>query len=134
MNVNRPISELLDALSDSMSVEELRFSDIASDLAVQITKKRLELGLSQTELAKKLGKTQATVSKWESADCNFQLKTLIEISQKLDLPLTVSFKEQPTYAEGPIYIVGSAPTLSKMRYTASSSPSSWKPAADPVSA
>ena len=85
--------ELLSALSEELSVEDLRFADIASDLAVQLTAKRIEMGLPQQDLADLLGTTQETVAKWENADYDFSVKTLIDISQKLDLPLTISFKK-----------------------------------------
>lgn len=84
--------KLLSALSEELSDEDLRFAGIASDLAVQLTAKRVDLGLSQRDLADLLGTTQATVAKWENADYDFRVKTLIDISQKLDLPLTISFK------------------------------------------
>lgn len=121
------IFELLSTLSDGFSAEDLRFADIASDLASQITARRIELGLTQKQFAEKLGKSQATVSKWENADCNFQLKTLIEISQKLELPLTVSFKElQP---ETETYFVSPAPAAtaaSAAKYISTFSPeTSW---------
>lgn len=66
--------ELLTALSDDLSAEDLRLAAIVSDLAVQLTAKRIELGLTQSEFADLLGKSQTTVSKWENADCNFQTK------------------------------------------------------------
>lgn len=99
MNNKNNMLDLLTALSDDMSAEELRLADIESDLAAQITAKRVELGMTQSEFADLLGKSQATISKWESADCNFQIKTLVEIAQKLDLPLTISFKEQKSTRE-----------------------------------
>ena len=67
---------------------------IASDLAVAITSKRIDLGLTQKEFAEKIGKTQTMISKWENADCNFTIKTLIEIAQKLDLTLGITLKEK----------------------------------------
>lgn len=82
--------DLLTALSDDLSAEDLRLAEILSDLAVQLTAKRIELGLTQSEFADLLGKSQTTVSKWENADCDFRIKTLVEIAQKLDLPLTIS--------------------------------------------
>ena len=82
--------DLLSNLSDGLSTEELVFADIASDLAAAIASQRLSLGLTQTELAQLCGKTQATVSKWENAESNFQLRTLVELAEKLDLTLHVS--------------------------------------------
>lgn len=94
---------LLSELSEGLSTEELVFADIASDLAVAIASQRLSLGLTQTELAQLCGKTQATVSKWENAESNFQLKTLVELAEKLNLTLTVSLtpKEEPPAEKSP---------------------------------
>ncbi|MBR5792386.1 MAG: helix-turn-helix transcriptional regulator [Ruminiclostridium sp.] len=121
------ILELLSTLSDGFSAEDLRFADIASDLASQITTRRIELGLTQTALAEKLGRSQATISKWENADCNFQIKTLIEISQQLELPLTISFKNPQPKTEA--YYISPTPAADAARickYISASSPgSSW---------
>lgn len=118
------IFELLSTLSDGFSEEDLRFADIASDLASQITARRIELGLTQKQFAEKLGKSQATVSKWETADCNFQIKTLIEISQKLELPLTISFKNPQSKTE--TYFISPSPAATAAtinKYFGTSSPS-----------
>ena len=111
-----------------LRAEDLRFSDIASDLAAQIIERRVALGLTQKELAEKLGKSQAIVSKWENADCNFQIKTLIEISQRLNLPLTISFRspisETKTYFVSP---TPAATAASVAKYVSATSPEpSWQ--------
>ena len=119
--------ELLTALSDDLSAEDLRLAAIASDLAVQLTAKRIELGLTQSEFADLLDKSQTTVSKWENADCNFQIKTLVEIAQKLDLPLTISFKEPEPKRE--TYVISPTPAAtaaSSGKYIGAMCPaSSW---------
>lgn len=92
MSDKNNLMNLLSALSKNMSSEELVFASIASDIATAISSKRIEMGLTQAELADLLGKKQATISGWERADCNFQLKTLIEIAQKLNLTLQVSLE------------------------------------------
>ena len=84
--------------------------------------------LTQKELAEKLGKSQAIVSKWENADCNFQIKTLIEISQRLNLPLTISFRspisETKTYFVSP---TPAATAASVAKYVSATSPEpSWQ--------
>lgn len=128
MTNQNDILTLLSSLSDEFSAEDLRFSDIASDLAAQIIERRVALGLTQKELAEKLGKSQAIVSKWENADCNFQIKTLIEISQRLNLPLTISFRspisETKTYFVSP---TPAATTASVAKYVSATSPEpSWQ--------
>lgn len=119
------ILELLSTLSDGLSEEEILFADIASDLATQITERRIELNLTQSQLAEMLGKKQTTISKWENADCNFQIKTLIEISQKLDLPLTVSFREPKPKIE--TYVIAPTPVAtaaSASKYVGAACPES----------
>lgn len=91
MNKNE-LQELLSALSTEMSPEDLLFAHYASDIAVAITAKRTSLGLSQSDFAHQLGKSQAMISKWENADCNFTLKTLIEIAQQLGFTLKISLE------------------------------------------
>lgn len=128
MTNQNDILTLLSSLSDEFSAEDLRFSDIASDLAAQIIERRVALGLTQKELAEKLGKSQDIVSKWENADCNFQIKTLIEISQRLNLPLTISFRspisETKTYFVSP---TPAATAASVAKYVSATSPEpSWQ--------
>lgn len=87
--------ELLLTLSEGLTAEDVLFAHYASDIAVAITSKRIALDLTQKEFAEKMGKSQAMISRWEGADCNFQLKTLIEIAQKLDLTLNISLNDTP---------------------------------------
>lgn len=78
--------ELLTALSDDLSAEDLRLAAIASDLAVQLTAKRIELGLTQSEFADltrqvsdnclKVGKCRHAISKsklWSRSHKNWIL-------------------------------------------------------------
>lgn len=93
------MEELMSALTEGLSTEDLIYAAIASDIAFQITSKRIDMGLTQADFAKTLGKSQAMISKWESADCNFTLKTLIEIAQKLNLKLQVSLQSKTSCDE-----------------------------------
>ena len=51
------------------------------------------MGLTQQEFAEYMGVTQGMVSKWESREYNFTIKTLNEICQKIDLELSVSLEK-----------------------------------------
>jgi transcriptional regulator with XRE-family HTH domain len=48
------------------------------------------MGMTQKEFADYMGVTQGMVSKWESREYNFTIKSLNEICQKLNLELYVS--------------------------------------------
>ena len=53
-----------------------------------------ECGLDiQIEFAEYMGVTQGMVSKWESREYNFTIKSLNEICEKLDLELSVCLNE-----------------------------------------
>lgn len=61
-------------------------------LSRQIIKKRLEKKMSQQELAKKVGTTQAIISRLENSNFNPSLELLERISTGLDSNLILSFK------------------------------------------
>lgn len=61
-------------------------------LSRQIIKKRLEKKMSQQELAKKAGTTQAIISRLENSTFNPSLKLLEHISAGLDSNLILSIK------------------------------------------
>ena len=93
---SRTIADLLSVLTEGFSLPELRAADIKSSLSCAIAAHRTHLGLSQKEMAKRLGKTQSTVAKWENGDQNFTVETLAEIATLLKMELTVKLQELPT--------------------------------------
>ena len=94
MATNETLDKLLDVLTSSISDNELLLSIYQSDIAAAIISKRISMNMNQTEFAKHLGVTQGLVSKWESGDSNFTLKTLVDLAQKLSLKLTVKLEEE----------------------------------------
>ena len=101
MNKSYTIEHLLSALTESLGANEVLAADIISDISNAITKRRISLGLSQSELAGKIGKSQSTVSKWENGDMNFTVELLAEIAVKLDMDLSVSLRSpQPVQTTG----------------------------------
>ena len=57
------------------------------DISDKIELKLKELGMTQKEFAKKMGKTETEVSRWLSGTHNFTLRTLAKISTVLDVNL-----------------------------------------------
>lgn len=86
------IEDLLTALTENLSNRDLMKANLKSNLAVAITDKRIADGLNQKELAEKINKSQATISKWENGDTNFTVDLLVEIAFDLDMDLTISLK------------------------------------------
>ena len=82
------------------------FSDLPLDLKessrikVELSKiifdRRNELGLSQTDLAKKLNVSQSMISQWEYAEANLNINTIIKILTSMGLRLNISVEEIPT--------------------------------------
>jgi transcriptional regulator with XRE-family HTH domain len=60
-----------------------------NDLVVEIITRRVELRLSQKELAEKAGTHQSRISKIESAELDVRLSTLIEIAEALETELEI---------------------------------------------
>ena len=75
------------SLSSNISDEKLQLSVLQGLIAAEISMRRQNLGLSQQQLAEKMGVSQALVSRWETGDVNFTLSSLVKISFALDLSL-----------------------------------------------
>ena len=74
---------------DTFSEKEINYIGLLADSAMMFIDYRRKNGLSQTGLAKKLGISQARVSKIESGDYNFSLQELsdflFDIGSKLEI-------------------------------------------------
>ncbi len=79
-------------VSEGLSEAEIKTTIELAKISAKIERCRLELGMTQIEFAKYMGVTQGMVSKWESRDYNFTIKSLNEICQKIDLTLSVSME------------------------------------------
>lgn len=94
----KELERLLDALTKKMSDNELLMTSLQADIAAVITEKRVELKLSQKDLADKLNVSQSMISKIEKGDCNYQLKTLVNIALALNITMRSPFiRKVPAY-------------------------------------
>lgn len=80
-------------LFPELTTAEKKYNYVAADIAVKIRNRRKELKLTQKQFAELLGVTQGMVSKWESADYNFTIESLVELFDKLNI--TFALKEKP---------------------------------------
>ena len=92
MSCKATLTDLVEALTQSMSVVETAKTALHIELSQIIREARKQLNLSQKELAEKMGVKQSLVSRWESGECNYTIDTLVEIANALKLsvqcPLT----------------------------------------------
>ena len=96
MKKGTSISVLLEAMTESLSVEEIIASAVKADVANQITEWRVAHNMSQQEMADYCEVQQNTISKWENGDLNFTIEEMAEIACKLDLVLEVSLNSKRT--------------------------------------
>ena len=82
-----------DWVSEGFSETEIKtFTELAK-ISARIERCRIDMHMTQQEFAQYMGVTQGMVSKWESREYNFTIKTLNEICQKIDLELYVSLEK-----------------------------------------
>ncbi|MDD3861293.1 MAG: helix-turn-helix transcriptional regulator [Candidatus Gracilibacteria bacterium] len=72
------------------------YENLAPEFAIaeSIIKKRIENGLSQSALAKKIGTKQSAISRLESGNYNPSIKLLEKVAKALSLKLEISFCEK----------------------------------------
>ena len=90
MKSSKHMDDLFSVLTENMDDRKLYLVILQSDLSSAAALRRADLGLSQSDVAKKIGKTQSVVSKWENGDQNFTLSTLVDIAFALDMDLEVN--------------------------------------------
>ncbi|NLY71854.1 MAG: helix-turn-helix transcriptional regulator [Clostridiales bacterium] len=78
---------------DDETKQEFELSNMLVDIACKIINYRLDNDLTQQDLAKKLNKTQAMVSKLESGEYNPTIEFLYKISKKLGWKFELIFEE-----------------------------------------
>ena len=81
-----------DWVSEEFSDAEVKTIVELAKISARIERCRIEMGMTQQEFAEYMGVSQGMVSKWESREYNFTIKTLNEICQKIDLELSVSLE------------------------------------------
>ena len=84
-------------LSDNLTHEERLTAKYIAQIAASIQRQRKAKGYTQKELAKKLGVSQAMVSRWENGEENFTVATLARISSSLGLELIDPLGKSATY-------------------------------------
>lgn len=80
-------------LSQGMSQVEIKTTVELAKISAKIERCRLDLGMTQKEFADYMGVTQGMISKWESREYNFTIRSLNEISEKLGLHVSVSMNK-----------------------------------------
>nr|WP_182426588.1 helix-turn-helix transcriptional regulator [Clostridium sp. AM16-23] len=78
-------------LSEGFSEAEIKTTVELAKISAQIERCRLDMHMSQKEFAAYMGVSQGMISKWESREYNFTVRSLNEICQKLNLKFNILF-------------------------------------------
>ncbi|MGL9894086.1 helix-turn-helix domain-containing protein [Enterococcus mundtii] len=70
-----------------MEIEEAKL-----DIALKLAELRKSTGLTQKQLAQKIGKPQSTISRVETGEMNPSIELVIELAQGLDKKLVINFE------------------------------------------
>lgn len=81
-------------ISEEVPESEVKAIVELAKISAQIERSRLEKGMTQQEFAKYMGVSQGMISKWESREYNFTIKTLNEICEKINLELTIDLQKK----------------------------------------
>lgn len=90
------LNALLDIFEDNLSAADVLASKALAEISSGILQCRIESGMTQKQFAQFMNVSQGMVSKWESGDYNFSVKSLADIAVKLDLDLRVCLKKSKT--------------------------------------
>ncbi|MBE6173522.1 helix-turn-helix transcriptional regulator [Enterococcus mundtii] len=70
-----------------MEIEEAKL-----DVALKLAELRKSAGLTQKQLAQKIGKPQSTISRVETGEMNPSIELVIELARGLDKKLVINFE------------------------------------------
>ena len=80
-------------ITEGLSDSDIKTTAELAKISGQIERCRIEMHMSQKEFAAYMGVSQGMVSKWESREYNFTIKTLDEICEKLNLILSIELEK-----------------------------------------
>ena len=80
-------------VADGLPNSEVKSAIELAKISARIEMARLENDMTQKEFAEYMGVTQGMVSKWESREYNFTIKTLNEICEKLNMELDILLRD-----------------------------------------
>ena len=83
-------------LTEGMADSEVKTTVELAKISAQIERCRVDMGMTQKEFAEYMGVSQGMVSKWESRDYNFTIRSLNELCEALNLSLGIEIKHKET--------------------------------------
>jgi len=84
---------LQERMQDSEFRRYYEYENIIQNIALRIAKIRQELGISQADLAKKLGTKQQVISRIEGGNQNLSVQMLLKISEALGAKINIELSK-----------------------------------------
>ena len=103
MSLKNWIKDKLELYKDDF---EFRFESLILNVTENISKSMVEKNINRTKLAELLDVSPPAVTKILNGNSNFTLKTLLSLSDALDLELNVEFKEKKAKASERSWVAG----------------------------
>ena len=85
------LDRLTEAAADDRASVEYRQEALVLEISARVHARLQQLGMSQAELARRMGVSRPMITKLLAGDRNFQLKTLLRLGDALDMELKVEF-------------------------------------------
>ena len=87
------LNDVINAFGDNISSADMISGIVLGQISAKIAARRIEMDMTQKMFADYLGVTQGLVSRWESSDYNFSIKTLADLAVKLNMTLRVELSD-----------------------------------------
>ena len=97
--IKRKATGVLGTILSNIDKQSLKRTRNKMLLAAKIADAMKANGLTQKQMAERMGKTESEVSEWLSGDRNFTLDTLTEIEHTLNVSLLDTDKPRYAYSE-----------------------------------
>jgi len=81
----KSLQETFDTLLQNIPKETQLANQLKGVVSSKIVQSRINTGMTQEQLAEKLGLTQPSLSKWENGDQNFTIEQICKICVLLDI-------------------------------------------------
>jgi transcriptional regulator with XRE-family HTH domain len=85
---------LTQSADEDRSGLEYRLQALVLEISDCVTTRLQQQGISQAELARRLGVSRPMITKLLTGDSNFQLRTLLRLAEALEMELQVSLVER----------------------------------------
>ena len=91
-------TDLFDSLLEEATADELILSRLSFNVTTRLLELMNRIGIKQKDLATKLGKSEAEISKWLTGMHNFTLKTISKLEAVLDDTILETPGCRPTHS------------------------------------